>query len=112
MVQRNSTQEQRFFLSPNSQLYPAVVFNGDSRHGSDSCLVSCTHSNSTLNRDLVNGKNKTGRKSKKFDILGTRRSQRCCAEWFSSDEIRGLRSTEVGYTGTAPEPTVPQIWGK
>jgi hypothetical protein len=43
MVQRNRSQEQRFFLSPNSQLQPAVVFNGDSRHGSDPCLSFCTH---------------------------------------------------------------------
>jgi len=35
IVQRNGSQEQRFILSPNSQLHPAVVFNGDSRHSGD-----------------------------------------------------------------------------
>jgi hypothetical protein len=36
VVQRYRTQEQRFFLGPNSQGHPAVVFNRYSRHGGDS----------------------------------------------------------------------------
>jgi hypothetical protein len=33
MVQRHRTQEERFFLGPNPQGHPAVVFNRYSRHG-------------------------------------------------------------------------------
>jgi hypothetical protein len=42
MVQRHRTQEQRFFLGPNSQGHPTVVFNRYSRHGSDSSTIMYT----------------------------------------------------------------------
>jgi hypothetical protein len=39
MVQRHRTQEQCFFFGPNPQGHPKVVFNRNSRHGSDSPMV-------------------------------------------------------------------------
>ena len=39
VVQRHRTQEQRFFLVPNPQGHPAIVFNRYSRHGSDSSII-------------------------------------------------------------------------
>ena len=33
VVQRHGTQEQRFFLGPNPQGHPAIVFHRYSRHG-------------------------------------------------------------------------------
>jgi hypothetical protein len=42
VVQRHRPQEQRFFLSPNPQGHPAVVFNRYSRHGSDLSTIMYT----------------------------------------------------------------------
>jgi hypothetical protein len=36
VVQRHRPQQQRFFLGPNPQGHPAVLYNCSSRHGSDS----------------------------------------------------------------------------
>jgi hypothetical protein len=33
VLQRHGTHEQRFFLGPNPQGHPAIVFDGYSRHG-------------------------------------------------------------------------------
>lgn len=40
VFQRHGTQEQRFFLGPNSQGHPAVVFDRYSRHGSDPSMYA------------------------------------------------------------------------
>src|ERR1035438_8384630 len=42
VLQRHRTHEQRFFLGPNPQGHPAVVFHRYSRHGSDSFVGSYT----------------------------------------------------------------------